>query len=264
MTASVSPPMIAVDIGNSRTKLGLFEATPRGVWPQPIRTLEIASAAETIAAEQIDSWLHDLAQSPAIWRIVSVNRAMSAALMTLIARRWPAHQSQLLTFADLPLRVALPQPGQVGMDRLAAAVAANFLRAARRPAVVVDVGTAMTVDLISADGQFLGGAILPGMRLAAQTLSAACDLLPEIKLVAGDAPPEPVGRSTREAMESGLFWGAVGAMRELAAHYAIRAGAPPQLFLSGGFAPLFAEALGAEAAHVPDLVLGGIVLASRR
>ena len=67
----------------------------------------------------------------------------------------------LLTSGDLPLVVKLPRPDMVGVDRLLDALAANRLRTPGRPAVVVDVGSAITVDLVDADGAFLGGAILP-------------------------------------------------------------------------------------------------------
>ena len=84
----------------------------------------------------------------------------------------------MLAAGDLPLEVRLERPDMVGIDRLVDAVAVNRLRDAGRPAVIVDVGTAITVDLVSADGAFLGGAILPGIQMSARAMHEFTDLLP--------------------------------------------------------------------------------------
>jgi type III pantothenate kinase len=103
----------------------------------------------------------------------------------------------------------------VGIDRLLDAVAANRLRHPAAPAVVVDVGTAITVDLVAADGSFQGGAILPGIAMSARALHAFTDLLPLVDVRELSSPPPPLGTSTVAALQSGLFWGAVGAIRQL-------------------------------------------------
>jgi type III pantothenate kinase len=194
-----------------------------------------------------------------------------------------------LAAGDLPLRVAVPRPDMVGVDRLLDAVAANRLRDASRPAVVVDVGTAITVDAVSADGVFLGGAILPGIGMSARALHEFTDLLPLIDVeqassllgessrVRATHQPQPmavrcthptslppaVGRDTEAAMRSGLFWGAVGAIRELVARVADDAGSQPQVFLTGGAGPAVADLLGPDAHHVPHLTLAGIALTAQ-
>ncbi len=96
----------------------------------------------------------------------------------------------------------------VGIDRLVDAVAVNRLRDAGRPAVVVDVGSAITVDLVSRDGAFLGGAILPGIAMSARAIHEFTDLLPLVEMSELIAPPPVLGTATAPAMESGLFWGA--------------------------------------------------------
>ena len=89
------------------------------------------------------------------------------------------------------------------------------MRPPGRPAVVIDVGTAITVDLVSAEGAFLGGAILPGIAMSARALHEFTDLLPLVDMSELAAPPPALGDSTEAAMRSGLFWGAVGAVRQL-------------------------------------------------
>ena len=96
-----------------------------------------------------------------------------------------------------------------GIDRLVDAVAANRLRKSHRPAAIVDVGTAITVDLVAADGAFLGGSILPGIALSARALHEFTDLLPLVDVGELVEPPPALGTDTEAAMRSGLFWGAM-------------------------------------------------------
>jgi type III pantothenate kinase len=114
-----------------------------------------------------------------------------------------------LQWNDFSLRIAVEQPSRVGRDRLAAAVAAVTLKSADRPAVVVDAGSAVTVDLVAASGEFLGGAILPGWRAMSQALSAVTDALPAVSELPLDPPPPALGTSTERALASGLYWGTV-------------------------------------------------------
>jgi len=166
--------------------------------------------------------------------------------------------------ADLPLTVRLPRPDMVGIDRLLDALAANRLRQPGRAAVVVDVGSAITVDLVGEDGAFLGGAILPGIGMAARAMHEFTDLLPLIEMSELAAPPPPLGTATVPAIKSGLFWGAVGAIRELVGRLGEGLTQPPHVFLSGGAGPAVADLLGPDARCVPHLTLAGIALAAGR
>jgi len=135
--------------------------------------------------------------------------------------------------------------------------------------VVVDVGTAITVDLVSADGAFYGGAILPGIAMSARALNEFTDLLPLVETSDLTQPPAPLGTSTESAMQSGLFWGAVGSVRELVermtkAGSAENGAAEPDVFLTGGASQAVADLWGPSARCVPQLTLAGIALAARR
>ena len=149
------------------------------------------------------------------WHIGSVNRPAASRLIDWLRDHRPDDEIMLLTSGDLPLVVKLPRPDMVGVDRLLDALAANRLRTPGRPAVVVDVGSAITVDLVDADGAFLGGAILPGIAMSARALHEFTDLLPQIDMAELAEPPPALGTATVAAMRSGLFWGAVGAVRQL-------------------------------------------------
>ena len=194
------------------------------------------------------------------WWIGSVNRPAAARLVGWIARRWPRQPPKLLQWTDLPLQLHVQEPHRVGIDRLLNAVATNRLRAPDRPAVVVDVGTAITVDWLSAEGAFCGGAILPGLEMAAKALHQFTDLLPEVSFAQEAEPPPVLGSYTEAAIRSGLFWGTLGAVRELTVRLAQQASVPPQVFLTGGAGALLAPQLGPEVHYVPHLTLAGIAL----
>jgi type III pantothenate kinase len=128
--------------------------------------------------------------------------------------------------------------------------------------VVVDLGSAVTVDLVSPSGAFSGGAILPGIAMSARALHAQTDLLPDIAMSDLREPPPALGASTEEAIRAGLYWGAVGAARELIARLTAGADHPPLVLLTGGAAPAVAKLLDADARYLPHLVLSGIAAAA--
>jgi type III pantothenate kinase len=147
-----------------------------------------------------------------------------------------------------------------GIDRLVDAVAVNHLREPGRAAVIVDVGTAITVDLVAADGAFLGGSILPGLQMSARALHEFTDLLPLVDISEFSNPPLALGTSTEAAMRSGLFWGAVGSIRQLIDELGRDAGEPPQVFLTGGAGATVAQLLASSARYIVHLTLAGIAL----
>ncbi len=86
---------------------------------------------------------------------------------------------------------------------------------------MIDVGSSVAVDLVSAEGAFEGGAILPGIAMSARALHDYTDLLPQIPMSELGVPPAALGTATIPALRSGLYWGAVGAMRELIARLSL-------------------------------------------
>ena len=256
----VKLPVIAVDVGNARVKLGIFPSEAGDRFPEPVATLALDGRRPVW--DRIGPWLKESSQPQVAWWIASVNRPATTRLLDWIRDRRPADPITLLAADDLPLVVELKRPDMVGVDRLLDTVAANHLRHSDRPAVVVDVGTAITVDLISAEGAFRGGAILPGIAMSAQAMHEFTDLLPLIEMAELSTPPPALGTVTVEAMRSGLFWGAVGAIRQLIEQLA--ADADPQIFLTGGAGPAVAELLGHSARHVPHLTLAGIALTAKQ
>jgi type III pantothenate kinase len=273
--------LIAVDIGNSRIKLGNFERGTtelQSELPTPATTLELPI---TFRNGQFDenrfaAWSDEHAANDMPWLVASVHQGafgqLNAALTSLATQRsanWPIRR---LSFMDLPLHIRVDEPSRVGVDRLLAALAADRLRQRDRAAVIVDLGSAMTVDLVGADGAFEGGAILPGISMSARALAEQTDALPRIGLDRLDKPPAAPGKSTAAAIEAGRYWGAVGAIRELVRLYTVCKAAPPDLFLTGGASAQLADLFGphGDANHdspivgrvhnLPHLVLAGIAL----
>jgi type III pantothenate kinase len=262
MPTNAAFPLVAVDVGNNRLKFGLFQRQDQQTLPEPDAVY--ASDGSPSSLEDLTDWLGGRLPAGGRWWIASVNRPSTTRLLQWLQRARPADEITLLAAGDLPLVVALPRPDMVGIDRLLDAVAANRLRHPSTPAVVVDVGTAITVDLVAADGSFQGGAILPGIGMSARALHTFTDLLPLIDAEELCSPPPPLGTSTVAALRSGLFWGTVGAIRQLLEILAGDAADPPNVFLTGGAGPIVARLLGDTARHVPHLTLAGIALAAVR
>ncbi len=253
-------PILAVDIGNARIKLGLFCDVRSEGLPEPASVL--ALDGQRPAWPRVAEWLAGLQTPQVHWWISSVNRPATTRLLDWLRQRRPADPVTLLSAGDLPLEVQLARPDMVGIDRLLAAVATNRLRGFQRPAVVADLGTAITVDAVSADGAFLGGAILPGIGMSARAMHEFTDLLPLVDMTELSERPPALGASTVDAMRSGLFWMAVGAIRELIARLAEDLGGEPEIYLTGGAGPAVARLIGSGTCHVPHLTLGGIALAA--
>ena len=114
---------------------------------------------------------------------------------------------------------------------------------------------------MSAESAFLGGAILPGIAMSARAMHEFTDLLPLVDMTELDGPPPALGDETEAAMRSGLFWGAVGSVRQLIDQLA--GDARPQVILTGGAGPAVARLLSESAILVPHLTLAGIALAAR-
>lgn len=256
MNAALSEPIVAVDVGNSRFKLGLFDAGASDCCPEPRSLLEFAP--DGFDGRQITDWLREAEAEHVTWRIASVHRGSSRRLETWLDDEREGESRVLLKHSDLPLRVDVEHPERVGIDRLLAAVAVNAIRDSDRPAVVVDHGSAITVDWVDADGTFRGGAILPGIGMSARALDRLTDQLPLVDVRDLNAP-DALGRSTEAAIRSGLFWGAVGAVGQLIDRLAERAAGDPQVIVTGGAGQQIAAALGRESRFVAHLILSGIV-----
>jgi type III pantothenate kinase len=268
--------MIAVDVGNARIKVGWFHRPCDAAIPQPDATLPLDGRAPDFT--RLNAWIAECSAAtattataatttggpspaPLCWYIGSVNRPSATRLIDWLRTARPQDRVTLLAAGDLPLEVKVARPDMVGVDRLLDALAAAALCGPGQAAVVIDVGTAITVDLLSAEGAFLGGAILPGIAMSARAMHEFTDLLPLVDITDLDGPPPALGDETEAAMRSGLFWGAVGAVRQLI--HQLAGEERPRVILTGGAGPAVARLLSESAILVPHLTLAGIALAAR-
>jgi type III pantothenate kinase len=151
----------------------------------------------------------------------------------------------------VPIRT--DNPREVGADRIVNTVAALALRPG--PMVVVDFGTATTFDCINAQGEYVGGVISPGVRIAADALVARTAKLPRIQL---EHPGKIIGTNTVDAMKSGVFWGYVGLVDKLAAGCKAELGADVHCIATGGLASLIGPASDEIDQVIPRLTLDGL------
>ena len=155
---------------------------------------------------------------------------------------------------NVGIEIVTDKPEEVGADRLVNAV--TILTEYQKPAVIVDFGTATTFDVINAEGQYCGGVIAPGINLSLDALHKAAAKLPEVGV---EKPPSVIGKNTKDAMQSGIYWGYVGLIEGTIRRVADEMGATPFIVATGGLAPLFAQGIEMVDAIDPDLTMKGLV-----
>lgn len=280
MSKSTLQPLIVVDAGNTRVKLGVFDRAK-----EDARTLPSCGAFAAVRCGEALPIFELLAQTggPQVGAMRGAVTGSNPPEVERVVREWPADwpaPNVVANRSQFGLKINVDYPEKVGIDRLLNAVAANVLRGERQPAVIIDSGTATTVDHISPRGAFCGGAILPGFDLCAKALHEYTALLPLVQMsqLLDEAQPLELGRNTEAAITSGLYWGHVGAVKELMRRLmharSSDAGDPgpspaaaselPLLLLTGGAAPLLLPHLPTFVRHEPHLALQGLALVALR
>lgn len=283
---------LAVDVGNSQIKAGLFSSLNQQASSDSNSERSNQSSAPNDSRLPACLGFHSTSLAgPLPWDDICGDRQIAEQFHCVIAgsnqqgvdrlvSEWPQWLPQPVVIRDsksFPIDIQVDEPRKVGLDRLLNAVAANSVRDTDREAIIVSCGTATTIDLVSDSGSFRGGAILPGFTLCARALNQYTEVLPFISMdELFDLPPSEdchpaLGSNTQAAIMSGVFWGQIGAVRELitrlshhsAGHQQSTASddsAGPQVFLTGGgsrlLVPYFPDAV-----HYPYLPLQGLVLA---
>lgn len=249
--------LIAVDIGNTNIALGVF------VGEQPVQSQRVAirepgNLGDVLADLRKHCGPQPLGAATVPVVVSSVNSEGLALVRAAVGER--LNQNILLIGREVPLemKVAVANTETLGSDRLLNAFAAYEV--IEDAVVVASFGTATTIDLVNSQGIFLGGMILPGLALGAKSLHEFTDALPEVKI---EMPTWLYGTNTVAAIQSGLYYGAMGALREIVERYALELGRWPEVVITGGFGKLIAEKCEFVNAMVPDLCLNGIYLTYR-
>jgi len=253
--------LLALDVGNSETTVGLFKD----------QRLERSWRLTTSPPRTPDEWAAALAaclaqaghaiQSVRAAVVASVVPPVTPGLHDGIERATGKAPVMIDARSPLPIRLDVDEPLTVGADRIVNTLAAS--QTFKRDTIVVDFGTATTFDCITADGRFIGGVIMPGVRTAADELIRKAAKLPATDL----SPPPParvIGRRTEECIRAGVLWGAAdavdGLVRRIKAEWP--AGAVPLTVATGGLAALVAPLCKEIEAVHPDLTLTGLRLAA--
>jgi type III pantothenate kinase len=244
-------PDVVVDVGNTRIKWG------RCACGEVAEVVSLPADAPDAWEQQRQRW--GLGEK-AGWAVAGVHPARRDALVRWLegrgARAWVA-----TSYRQLPLEVRLGRPDRAGIDRLLNAVAAVHSWSRQRlPAVVVDAGSAVTVDWVDEAGAFRGGAIFPGLRLMARALHEHTALLPLIEV--GTPRPYVPGLSTPQAMEAGIYYAAAGGINALVGLYRAASSAETHVYLTGGDARLLSYAVEDRAEVWPEMTLEGLRLSA--
>jgi type III pantothenate kinase len=191
--------------------------------------------------------------------IASVVPARADAVTTALGARTDAPVTRIRPALALPFELAYETPDTLGADRLAAAAAGwrQFGAPGPRSVIVVDAGTAVTCEVVHREGAYRGGTIAAGPALTRRALRAGTAQLPDVPLT---LPDDPVGRSTRAALQSGIMWGLVDGVRGMTDRLAAALPDAPVVVLTGGWGGLLADHLGRADHHRPHLVLEGVRL----
>lgn len=248
-------PLVVVDAGNTETVIGIFrDGRLHGPW-------RLASDAERTADEY---WLllGLLAREAGIGpgeiggvSIGSVVPAITTAFRDVGEKRLGAKTLVVTGETDVGIRVRVESPREVGADRIANAVAAYRLYGG--PCVVVDLGTATTFDVISPRGDYLGGAIAPGLMTSSRDLFRRAARLSAVDLV---FPDRVIGKNTGESVRSGILYGTVGQIDGIIARIRREWRRDFEVLATGGLAGLIAGRSAEINKVVPDLTLQGLRL----
>jgi type III pantothenate kinase len=244
--------LLALDVGNTNTVVGLFDGNElRCNW-------RLTTQADR-TADEIGMWLRQLLQ----WEKVAPADLIGVAVSSVVPPMDPRLREGIRRYLEtdaffvepgirtgMPLRVEAPQ--ELGADRLCDAVAAYAEHGG--PCVVIDFGTAVTWEVVSADGEYLGGVIAPGPGITAEALGGKTAKLPRVAMA---PPPRVIGKGTVDSIQSGLFYGYLGLIQGVTQRIVDELGAA-KVIATGGFAQVFAEHAPLIDAVEADLTLHGL------
>lgn len=243
--------LVVVSVGNSRIKFGLAEGT----------SIEDSQALQNDQTEQAAGAITALSTKSGSVPIVlaSVNNPVADTLEKRLRASPGLEIFRVGRDLQVPIAMALSDATTVGQDRLLNALGAFSI--AKQACVVVDAGTAITVDFVDGEGTFQGGAIAPGLNMMLRALHQQTAALPEISFTAPDPARGPFGKDTAHAMLLGVQSAARGLVRYVMEQYAEAYEAYPQVIATGGDSRTLFENDPVVEHLVPDLQLVGLAAA---
>jgi len=247
--------LLAIDVGNTNITLGLFDGDEPG--PRWRLATDHARMPDEYGILLVQLIRH-AGIAPGKVAAIAMASVVPPLTNTLV-RACEAYLGQSPLVMDVGMktgvRVRVEDPRQVGADRIVDAAAANKLYGG--PACIVDFSTATTFDAISAEGDYLGGAIAPGIGIAAEALFQSAAKLPKVDL---RRPPAAIGRNTVHSIQSGLLFGYVGLVEGMVARFGAELGPKMKVIATGFLAELIARETKAIEIVAPWLTLDGLKL----
>ncbi len=227
--------LLVIDIGNTNTVLGVYEGARLidswRIWTERERTSdEYGIFVRNLFASRAIS-LHDIGA-------IAVSCVVPPMLNTLLelSRKYFRLDPLVVEFGvDTGMPILTDNPAEVGADRIVNAVAAYHKH--KRSLIVVDFGTATTFDYISPKGEYMGGAIAPGLGIASEALFMRASKLPRVELV---RPKSVVGKNTVHSMQAGIIFGYTGLVDEIVRRMKEEVATNPRVIATGGLASLIA------------------------
>lgn len=247
--------LLAIDIGNTNIKIGVFDGDElKATW-------NVATGIHSTTDEYGGVLLNLMERKK-----VSPSEITGVALCSVVPPLLPAfvelctkylHSEALVveTGVKTGMPIRLDNPREVGSDRVVDAVAAQHLYG--KPLIIVDLGTATTFSVVSKEGDYLGGAIAPGIVIATEALYTRTAALPRIRL---NRPEQAIGRNTIAAMQSGVVFGHVGLIEGMILRIEQELGSKAKVIATGGQAYFLAQEIPAIEIVDPDLTLIGLRL----
>lgn len=247
--------LLAIDIGNTSINLGVFDGDVL------TSTWRLTTGVDR-STDEYGSLLFTLLQRQGL----SISRITEAALCSVVPPLAVIFREVCQKYLDVSLlavepgiktgvRICMDNPREVGPDRIVNAVAAHHLYG--EPLIVIDFGTATTFDVISDGGDYLGGAIAPGISIASEALFTRTAMLPRIEL---SHPKQAIGRNTVSAMQSGIIFGYSGLVENIIKRIRMELGCEARVVATGGYAHLLAGDIPVIEVINPDLSLVGLRL----
>ena len=241
--------LLALDIGNTNVTVGVFDGEKlKATW-------RIASGVHRMPDEYASVLLNLLSLERIL--VASVREAVLCSVVPSLEVTFISLLERYFGITPLVVgagvKIATENPREVGADRVVNAASAHRLYGG--PVIVIDFGTATTFDAVSREGDYLGGAIAPGIDIAAEALFLRTAKLPQVELT---RPKNAIGRSTVSAMQSGIIFGYIGLVEGIVARIRKELGGEARTVATGGYAETIARETPVIEIVNPDLTLIGL------
>ena len=248
--------LLAIDVGNTNTVLGLFDGE------ELTSSWRTKTDSRTTADEMVLTFRGLLADQPQVTGIAlcSTVPAVLREMRVMLDRYYSDVHTVIVepgTKTGVP--ILTDNPKEVGADRIVNTLAAFSLFGG--PSIVVDFGTSTNLDVVSAKGEFIGGALAPGIEISIDALAARAAQLRKVELV---RPRSVVGKNTVEALQSGAVYGFTGQVDGLVDRIIEEVGDVTAVIATGGLAPIVVPESETITHHEPDLTLIGLRLVFER